>query len=232
METTRELSAREKANWIEFKSFFDSVISPKIQALQYGFKAVKKLRDVAFELTGENVIDLANNEVRVSSLVRKMEAMDRCIMKVLTNRYGLQFDPASKEFAIVSPPINFDESDTVKFDGFGGILVLIGMITVVVAGVWGTVRIMEERTKWEVADLQYKMQKLNAHMATKTKEIQAEYKKNQQKTTEQIAEISKQLPGSGSLLSDLIGSKGSTIAIAAAIGIAALYFLSPKLRRN
>lgn len=231
---TREPTAAEAATWTRFKTQFEGSTKPKVQGLVLLAKVANAMQNKAQELTG-SIPDLVDTdfEQRVNQLGSMAQKIDNQITGVILNKYGIKVDASTGELSIVAPAGAYDEGDVLTFQGFGGALIFVGIAAVVLlAAGFYTMKIMEDRTKAEVQQTLYKMQKLDAHMATQPTQIKEAWIESKKETAKQVAAAAKSIPGADGLIQKFLGSKGATIAIAAAAGIAALYFLVPRLRRN
>jgi len=233
---TRDPTTKESELWTKYKMLFTASTKPKVQALVFLAKIANAAQNKADEITGttHNVID-PDAAARINMLGHYAQILDNQITGVLLKKYGVQFDDAG-EIAIVAAADGYSEGDKMpSFEGFGiaPILIVAGIAGVVLlAGGFITLKIIEERTKNETQRLMQDMAELDAQMLKRPKEQREQWTEWKATAAKQAAAAAKNIPGASGLLQKFLGSKGATIAIAAAAGIAALYFLSPKLRRN
>lgn len=231
---TRDSTDKENAVWLKFKTQFESSTKPKVQGLVLLAKTANAIQNTVQELTG-SIPDLVDTdfEARVNQLGNMVQTIDNQITGVILKKYAISVDKDTGELQILAAPGQYNEGDVLTFSGFGNPLVYVAIGAVVLlAGGFITLKVVEERTKAEVQNTLYKMQRLNAHMATQPEAIRKAYDKSKEQITEQVKAAAKQIPGATGLIEKFLGSKGATIAIAAAVGIAALYFLIPRLQRN
>lgn len=233
---TRDPNTKEIALWRKYKAQFDGSTKPKVQALvllaKIATAAQQKATDIArapFQVMDEETAQ------RINMLGHYASILDNQITGVTLKKYGVQFTDVG-ELQIVASPGDYSEADIFpSFSGFGvaPFLIVAGIAGVVLlAGGFITLRIIEERTKNETARLMNDMAKLDAQMMQRPKEDREQWASWKADAAKQAAAAAKNIPGVSGLLQKFLGSKGATIAIAAAAGIAALYFLVPKLRRN
>jgi outer membrane murein-binding lipoprotein Lpp len=233
---TREPNTDEVKRWNDYRAKFEGSTKPKVQALVFWAKLANEAQNAASAITGTPV-KLIDDETatRINTLGHYAQILDNQITGVLLKKYGVQF-PDNGDIQIVASPANFDEGDVLpSFSGFGvaPFLIVAGIAGVVLlAGGFITLKIIEERTKNESARLMKDMADLDAKMMQRPKEDREQWDSWKAKAAKQAAAAAKNIPGASGLLQNFLGKKGATIAIAAAAGIAALYFLSPNLRRN
>jgi outer membrane murein-binding lipoprotein Lpp len=232
---TREPNARELALWKKYKAQFEGSTRPKVQALVMLAKIANSAQDTARAITGEpiNIID-QETATRINTIGHYAQILDNQLTGVLLKKYGVRFDDAG-ELQIVAGP-GYDEADIMpSFEGLGvaPFLIVAGITAVVLlAGGFVTLRVVEERTKNETQRLMKDMAELDAKMLKQPKEQREQWTEWKTKAAKQAAAAAKHIPGASGLLQKFLGSKGATIAIAAGAGIAALYLLIPRLRRN
>ena len=233
---TRDPTAKESALWIKYKTLFNASTKPKVQALVFWAKMANAAQNKANEITEttHTVIDPDAAE-RINMLGHYAQILDNQITGVLLKKYGIQFDD-NGEISIVAAADGYSEADMMpRFEGFGiaPILIVAGIAGVVLlAGGFITMKIIEERTKNEKDRIFKDMAELDAEMMQRPKEQREEWTEWKATAAKQAAAAAKNIPGVSGLLQKFLGTKGATIAIAAAAGIAALYVLMPKLRRN
>jgi hypothetical protein len=233
---TRDPNAQEIARWQKYKTQFSGSTGPKVQALVMLAKLADAAQNEATAITGtpRKIID-ADAANRINMLGHYAQILDNQITGVVLKKYGVQFTDEG-DIQIVASPGNFSEADVLpSFSGFGvaPFLIVAGIAGVVLlAGGFIALKIIEERTKNESTRLMKDMAELDAEMMQRPKEDREQWSSWKTKAAKQAAAAAKNIPGASGLLQKFLGTKGTTIAIAAAAGIAALYFLAPNLRRN
>jgi hypothetical protein len=233
---TRDPNTQEIARWQKYKSQFEGSTRPKVQALVMLAKLADAAQNEATAITGtpQKIID-ADAANRINMLGHYAQILDNQLTGVALKKYGVQFTDDG-DVQIVASPGDYSEADILpSFSGFGvaPFLIVAGIAGVVLlAGGFITLRVIEERTKNESTRLMKDMAELDAKMMERPKEDRAQWDSWKAKAAKQAAAAAKNIPGASGLLQKFLGTKGATIAIAAAAGIAALYFLAPNLRRN
>lgn len=233
---SRDPTKKESELWTKYKTLFVGRTKPMVQSLVLLSKIAVAAQNKANEITGGDfgIID-ADDESRINTLGHYASILDNQITGVLLKKYGVKFDETG-EIRIVAAPDSYDEGDI--FPTFSGLGVAPFLIVAGIAGVvllaagFVTLRVVEERTKNETQRLMNDMRQLDAKMMQQPKEKREQWTTWRDEAAKQAAAAAKHIPGAKGLLEKLLGGKGTTIAIAAVAGIAALYFLIPTLRRN
>jgi len=233
---TRDPTTKETAAWTKYRMHFEASTKPKVQALVFLAKLANAAQNKADEITGttHNIID-PDASARINMLGHYTQILDNQITGVLLKKYGVQFDD-NGEIGIVAAADGYNEGDVMpRFEGFGiaPFLIVAGIAGVVLlAGGFIALKIIEERTKNETDRIMKDMAELDADMIKRPQAERQQWTEWKATAAKQAAAAAKNIPGATGLLQKFIGSKGASIAIAAAAGIAALYFLVPALRRN
>lgn len=236
---TREADTREKNLWLKYKTQFEGKTKPKIEALNLLASAARFMETAVKEISGNDIdiIDDAQTQ-RVAALLYRMQILDRQITGVLLKKYYVKFDPAG-EIGIFADAA--DEADVFPatadetVSGFGAVGILIGVgiaaVTLLVGG-FEILKGMEIQADLEAKKIMERMQKVDAQMMQLPAEKRKDWQVFRKSAVEQVKAQAAKIPGAQGLLDKFLGSKSTSILIAGGLGIAALYFLIPRLRRN
>jgi hypothetical protein len=235
---TREADARESGLWLKYKTRFEHKTKPKIEAVKLLASAGQFMEVAVKNISGNSVtiVDDAQKQ-RIAALYHRMQILDRQITGVLLKKYFVKFDD-SGEIGIFADAA--DEADifpalATQVSGFSGVGILIGLgiaAVTLIAGGFVTLKILENDAELEGKKIMERMQQVDASMMKLPETQRRDWAAWKKTAIEQVKAQAKKIPGAEGLLSKFLGSKSVSILIAGGVGIAALYFLIPRLRRN
>lgn len=238
---TREATKKESNIWLNYKTRFDGKTKPMIEALNLLGKAARFLETSIKTISGQemDIIDDAQQQ-RIAALYHRMQILNRQITGVLLKKYFVKFDDTGEigifaDVADESDVFPAFSSDTVGESGFGAVGILIGVgiaAVTLLGGGFITLKILENNAEMEARKIAERMQKVDAAMMKLDPDKVKQWESLRESAVKQAKAYAKNVPGVSGMLSKFLGSKGASIAIAGGLGIAALYFLLPKLRRN
>lgn len=230
---TREPNTRESNLWDRFYKRFDQVTGPKIRALVL-LANVGRAAAVKYEsLTGKKIVVIDSSDAtEIATLGHYAGILQNQIVGVLTKKYVVQIQ--ENEISIVGAAA--DENDIMPvFSGFGiaPILIAAGIAAVtLLGGGFITLQIIEARAQNEALKITERLARMDKDMMTQPEEKQKLWSKWKEQTAKETAAAAKDIPGGTGLLSRFLGEKGTAIAIAGILAIAAAYLLIPRLNRN
>lgn len=235
---TRDATPAERDRWLKYKTQFEGRTKPMIEALNLLNGAADFMALAVAEIGGQSVVIVDDEQKqRIADLTHRMKILDRQISGVLLKKYFVKIDDIG-DVGIVADTA--DESDifpsfTTPVSGFGVAPILIGVgiaAVTLLGGGFITLKILETQAKTESEKIMQRMQSVDAKMMQLPADKRSQWEKWRKSAIEQIKAQAKKIPGAEGLLSKFLGSKGTMIAIAGAVAIAAAYFLLPKIRRN
>jgi type II secretory pathway pseudopilin PulG len=233
--STRPPNEQESRRWITYRTRFEAKTKPMVQALVLLGKMADAAQNEIQAITGTNPhIVTQEAAATINEVGRRAQILDNQITGVLMQKYGVQFDDAGN-MNIVGQTA--DENDIYPTDelslGFAPIIIIAGIaaVTLLIAGDQAEDR-LEQKAKIEALKLQQRMLEADRQMMTKPEPQRAQWERWKKTASEHASTVAKSIPGSQGWLSKFIGSKGTSIIIAGIVGIAAVYFLVPKFRRN
>lgn len=236
---TREATKREAAIWNRYKTQFDAKTKPMVEALVLLKNFAKFLELGISEISGQTitVVDESQSAV-IQDLHSRVLILDSQISGVLVKKYFIKIDDAGEIgiFADSAPEGDiFPPFVTNSISGFGAIPILVGVgiaAVTLLAGGFIALKIIETRATDESQRLMSRMQEVDRDMMQQPKEIRDNWTKLRNSAIKQAKAAAEKIPGVRGLLDRLLGGSGAKIALFGALGIAALYLLIPKLRRN
>jgi hypothetical protein len=236
---TRDADTRESGLWLKYKTRFEARTKPMIEALNLLGSAARFMETAVKNISGNDIdiIDDAQTQ-RIAALYYRMQVLDRQITGVLLKKYFVKFDDAG-EIGIFADAA--DEADVFPaltetgVSGFGAVGILIGIgiaaVTLLVGG-FEVLKGMEIQADKEAKRIMERMQAVDAKMMQLPPEKRQDWISFRKSAVEQVKAQAKKIPGAEGLLAKFLGSKSASMLIAGGLGIAALYFLIPRLRRN
>jgi hypothetical protein len=230
---TRDPDVQEIALWTKYRVQFQAITRPKVQALVFLAKVANAAQNEIQAITGtpQSIIDEASAK-RINLLGHYSQILENQITGVALKKYGIKIDDNGEIgiFADAAPEGDIFPS----FSGLGFPFLIVAGIAAVtlLASGFITLKIIEARAKDETTRLMAKMTEADREMMNKPKEEREQWERWKKNAAKQAADAAKNIPGVNGLLERFIGTKGTSIAIGGLLGIAALYFLIPKLRRN
>lgn len=235
MAETRQPTQIESARWETFRNRYERKTKPLVQALIVFAKLADSAQSSIESITGTrpNIID-AKQAAIINELGRRARILDNQITGVLLQKYAVQIDDEGNLNIVgASAP----EGDIYPRDeallGLAPIIIAAGIfaVTLLIAGDDAN-DALEKQARIEALKLQQKMLQADREMMKRPEPERKQWeawKKNAAATAKQAAAS---IEGSQSWLEKFIGKKGTSILTAGIIGVAALYFLLPALRRN
>lgn len=231
---TRAPNANEIARWNRFRNYFENVTAPKVKALGVLAKICESAEAEVETLTGTRPVILRPKDKEViTEIMRRGAIMDRLIQKVLLQKYGVQFDDKGN-LAIVGAAA--DEGDIYPRDQID-----LGVAWFVVAGIAAVVLLLagDQNNERLAADTENEAVKLHrflvetdVKMLKEPKEVRDRWVDWKDKSAKAARAALRDSPSKPGWLSHIFGDKGTSMIVAGAVGIAAIYFLVPALRRN
>lgn len=231
---TRKPTTQEIARWNRFKKYFETVTGPRVKALGVLAMAAQKFESDIEQLTGTRPIILSDTDKsNITEIQRRGAIMDRLITSVLTNKYGVQFN----ENGVMSIVGNqADEGDIYPRDE-----IELGVVWWVVIGVVAVVLLVNsDQSNKRLANdsenvavrMQDKMVAQDIKLLNAPKDVRDRWAQMKQETAKAARAALRESPTQPGWFSKIFGDKGTSMLIAGAVGIAAIYFLVPMMRRN
>jgi hypothetical protein len=234
--STREVTDAEYRIWQKFRERFERKTGPTIQALIAFAKIADSAQNMIYETTGRNpqILD-GDTAARINLLGQYAQRIENQITGVIMKKYAIQIDSDGRLNIVAASAPEGDIIPPDPFTGFGGwpIVALIGIaaVTLLVGG-WEILSGMEINAKKEAIDLQQKMIAADSEMIKQSPAIRAQWEKWKKQAANAAKQAAASIPEARSLLEKWIGKRGISMAIAGVVGIAGLYFLIPRIRRN
>lgn len=225
---TRKPTREESRRWIAFRSRFDHRTSPMVKALV----TLANLADEAQNITGTTIID-AETAKRVNDIGYRARIMSSQIDGVLLKNYFVQIDDTGALNIVANQADEADIYPTEENLGIAPILIGIGIavVTLLIAGDQHQ-RALEKEAKVEAIKLQRKMVEADLEMMSAPAEKRKQWESWKKTTAKNADVVAKRLNGNKSWMQRFVGERATSMLVAAAIGVAALYILLPQLRRN
>lgn len=231
---TRPPTEAESARWVTFKTRFDGQTKPMVQGLVLLGQIANDAQNLADSLGVKLSIVTKQDADIINEIGRRAAIIDRQITGVLLQKYGVQIDDsgALNIVAASAPESDVFPNDEINL-GIAPIIIVaaIAAVTLLIAGDQAE-DMLEKKAKIEALKLQQKMIEADRQMMNKPPEVRQQWERWKKTAAEHVKTVAKDLPGSQGWLQKFIGNKGTSIFVAGIVGIAALYFLLPKLRRN
>ena len=233
--TTRQPTIEESARWTKYKTRFIGKTKPMVQSLIVFAELANSAENEIESITGvrpEIIDDEATS--RVSEIGRRAQILDNQITGVLLQKYGVQFDNSGALNIVGSSAPEEDIYPTEELSlGFAPIIIVAGIaaVTLLIAGDQAEDR-LEKAAQIEAIKLQQKMLEADRQMMNKPEAQRRQWESWKKTASVTAQKAAKNISGSSSWLEKFVGSKGTSILVAGIVGVAALYFLLPKLRRN
>ena len=231
----RQPTENESIRWMRFKTRFDAKTKPMVQGLVLLARLADRAQNFINETTGASVVLVdQNNAANINELGRRAEIIERQITGVLLQKYGVQFDDtgAINIVAASAPESDIYPRDEISL-GIAPIIIVAGIaaVTLLIAGDQ-VEDMLEKKAKIEALKLQAKMLEADRQMMSKAPEVRQQWERWKKNAAETVAKVAEDMPGSKGWLERFLGGKSTSILVAGVVGVAALYFLLPKLRRH
>jgi hypothetical protein len=170
----------------------------------------------------------------INEIGRRAEIIDRQITGVLLQKYGVQIDDSGglNIVAATAPESDVFPNDEINL-GIAPIIIVaaIAAVTLLISGDQ-VEEMLEKKAKIAALKLQQKMIEADRQMMSQPTEKRQQWERWKKNAAEQVSNVAKDIPGSQGWLQKFVGNKGTSILVAGIVGIAAVYFLLPKIRRN
>lgn len=231
---TREPTTTEIKRWNHFRNYFENVTGPKIKALGVLTKICQSAENEIETLTGTKpqLVTDKDKEI-IAEIGRRGAIIDRLIQKVLLRRYGVQIDDDGN-LTIVGAQA--DEGDVYPQNEINmGVawLVVVGIAAAVLllAGDQNNERLAAD-TENEAIKLQRRLIEQDIKLLQAPKEVRDRWVEWKDKSAKAARAALRDSPTTPGWFGKIFGQKGTSILIAGIVGIAAVYFLVPVMRRN
>lgn len=235
---TRLPTQDEQHIWDRYQMRFERQTKPMIQSLVMLAQIGNDAQILIESITDQKISIVTDDAAtRINTIGRYAQIIEHQITGVLLQKYGIQIDASGRmDITAFSTPPEGDIMPPKPFDGFGiapQILVLVGVgVATLLVGGWEILTGLETQAKREATALQSKMIAADAEMMTRPAAERKQWSIFKKNTADAVKNATGKLSDGQSFFEKWIGKRGVSIGIAGIIGIAALYFLVPRLRKN
>lgn len=235
MANTRKPTKDESERWERYRNSFDRKTKPVVDGLlSLGGIAIDAQREIE-EITGKAPNIITQDQLKTLATIEyRAQILNRQINGVLTHKYAVQFDDENQ--------LNIVGATAAEGDIYPSEDMSLGLAPIIIAaGIFAVTLLMsgdaandalEKKAKIEALKLQQRMLQADKEMMFLPESQRKQWEDWKKKAASAAKIAASQIPDSESWLDKFFGRKSTTILTAGAVGIAALYFLLPKLRRN
>jgi len=231
---TRPPTETESNRWIGFRTRFEGRTKPMVQGLVMLAQIANDAQNLANSLGVQLTIVTEADARLINEIGRRAEIIDRQITGVLLQKYGVQIDDSGglNIVAATAPESDVFPNDEINL-GIAPIIIVaaIAAVTLLISGDQ-VEEMLEKKAKIAALKLQQKMIEADRQMMSQPTEKRQQWERWKKNAAEQVSNVAKDIPGSQGWLQKFVGNKGTSILVAGIVGIAAVYFLLPKIRRN
>lgn len=231
---TRAPNSEEISRWNRFRNYFEQITAPKVKALVVLAQICESAESEIYTLTGTRQIILTvKHKDVVTEIMRRSAIIDRLIQNVLLKKYGVQFD-SEGNLAIVGASANEGDiypRDQINLGVAWFVVVGIAAVVLLIAGDQNNRRLAAD-TENEAIKLHRILVETDIKMMKESKEIRERWESWKDKSAKAAKAALRDSPSTPGWIASIFGDRGTSMLIAGAVGIAALYFLIPALRRN
>jgi len=232
---TRPPTEQEFRRWVTYKTRFIGKTKPMVQALVVFGEIANAAQNEIERITGQRPNIVTEQQAqRINEIGRRASILDNQITGVLLQKYGVAIDDDGtlNIVAAAAPEGDIYPRDEMAL-GIAPIIIAVGIaaVTLLIAGDQAEDR-LEKQAQIEATRLQQKMLAADLEMMKQPSEKRTQWEQWKKQAATRAKEAAKAIPGSTGWIQKFLGNKGTSILVAGVIGIAAAYFLIPKLRRN
>lgn len=231
---TRTPNSQEINQWNRFRKRFEGSVAPKIKGLVLLAQIARSAENKIAEITGGNPDIITDEQTAIiSEIGRRGAIIDRQITGVLTQKYGVQWNENGLNIVGSGAP----ESDIYPRNGLE-----FGIVPwLVVAGIAAVVLLMSgdqvveglsKKSETEAVKLQRRLVDADIEMMKRPEADRKRWEKWKAESAKAARAALRDSPETPSWFGHIFGEKSTSILIAGAVGIAAVYFLVPMMRRN